>query len=118
MKITKPVGAIADLKELEYISALHQTGKNLRTDGSIRADDVAKFLMSRYGIKVTDDEVTETIAKGFGGGGLSEEDGDTIDVRAHCFSYRTGYALFIHGFIHSQFFSFHTPSSPSNSLLK
>mmetsp|Transcript_21580 Transcript_21580/g.38070 ORF Transcript_21580/g.38070 Transcript_21580/m.38070 type:complete len:1026 (-) Transcript_21580:193-3270(-) len=80
MKITKPVGAIADLKELEYISALHQTGKNLRTDASIRADDIAKFLMSRYGIKVTEDEVTETIAKGFGGGGLSEDDGDTIDL--------------------------------------
>ena len=80
MKYTKPVGATADLRELEYISALHQTGKTLRRDGSIKTDDIAKFLMSRYGIKVTEEEVTETIAKGFGGGDLSEEDGDTLDL--------------------------------------
>ena len=36
--------------------------------------------MSRYGIKVTDEEVSQTIAKGFGGGGLSEEDGNTLDL--------------------------------------
>lgn len=36
--------------------------------------------MSRYGIKVTDTEVSQTIAKGFGGGGLSEEDGNTLDL--------------------------------------
>ena len=80
MKYTKPVGATADLRELEYISALHQTGKTLRRDGSIKTDDIAKFLMSRYGIKVTEEEVTETIAKGFGGGDVSEEDGDTLDL--------------------------------------
>ena len=32
---TKPCGAFADVKELEYISALHQSGKQLRKDGSI-----------------------------------------------------------------------------------
>ena len=31
----RPVGAEADVKELEYISALHQTGDVLREDGSI-----------------------------------------------------------------------------------
>jgi hypothetical protein len=30
-----PVGAQADLKELEYISAIHQTAKFIRKDGSI-----------------------------------------------------------------------------------
>ena len=35
-KQTTPCGAFADVKELEYISALHQTGKiGLRKDGSI-----------------------------------------------------------------------------------
>ena len=35
-KQTIPCGAFADVKELEYISALHQTGKiGLRKDGSI-----------------------------------------------------------------------------------
>ena len=80
MKFSKPVGATADLRELEYISALHQTSKSLRRDGSIKPTDITKFLMSRYGIRVTNEEVSQTIAKGFGGGGLSEEDGDTLDL--------------------------------------
>jgi hypothetical protein len=32
----RPVGASADVKELEYISALHQTAETVRTDGSIK----------------------------------------------------------------------------------
>ena len=80
MKFTKPVGATADLREIEYISALHQTSKTLRRDGSIDASDITKFLMSRYGIDASEEEVTETISKGFGGGGLSEDDGDTLDL--------------------------------------
>lgn len=80
MKVVKPAGAKADLHELEYISALHQTGKELRKDGSIKADDISKFLMSRYGIKVTEEEVSDTISKGFGGGGLSSDDGDSLDL--------------------------------------
>lgn len=31
----KPIGAHADLRELEYVSALHQTGAKLRRDGSV-----------------------------------------------------------------------------------
>lgn len=31
----RPIGASADASELEYISALHQTDKELREDGSI-----------------------------------------------------------------------------------
>lgn len=80
MKFTKPKGAVADLRELEYIASLHQTGSTIRRDGSIRTDDIAKFLISRYGIKVTETEVAESIAKGFGGGGISEDDGDTLDL--------------------------------------
>jgi hypothetical protein len=30
------IGAAADVKELEYISALHQTGRQVRKDGSIK----------------------------------------------------------------------------------
>jgi hypothetical protein len=32
----RPVGASADVKELEYISSLHQTAEKVRTDGSIK----------------------------------------------------------------------------------
>lgn len=38
------------------------------------------FLVSRYGIVVSEDEVTETIMKGFGGGGISEADGNLMDL--------------------------------------
>eukprot|EP00581_Thalassiosira_minuscula_P000876 CAMPEP_0183743918 /NCGR_PEP_ID=MMETSP0737-20130205/65465_1 /TAXON_ID=385413 /ORGANISM="Thalassiosira miniscula, Strain CCMP1093" /LENGTH=1005 /DNA_ID=CAMNT_0025979549 /DNA_START=161 /DNA_END=3178 /DNA_ORIENTATION=- len=80
MKYTKPAGAVADLRELEYISALHQTCAELRQDGSIRTEDISKFLLSRFGIRATDEELSDTIAKGFSGGGVSEEDGDTLDL--------------------------------------
>lgn len=80
MKFIKPKGSTADLRELEYISALHQTGPALRKDGSIRADDISLFLMSRYGIVASREEVSGTISKGFGGGGISESDGDTMDL--------------------------------------
>jgi len=36
----RPVGVQADAKEIEYISALHQTGALLRPDGSIRDEDI------------------------------------------------------------------------------
>jgi hypothetical protein len=32
----RPVGAATDVKELEYVSFLHQSGTQLRQDGSIR----------------------------------------------------------------------------------
>lgn len=32
----RPVGAAGDVKELEYVSAIHQTGPDIRRDGSIR----------------------------------------------------------------------------------
>lgn len=80
MKFTKPIGSTADLREIEYISALHQTGVKLRNDGTITSADIKMFLMSRYGIDVSEEEVKEGIMKGFGGGGISEEDGDTMDL--------------------------------------
>ena len=80
MRFTKPKGATADLREIEYISALHQTGETLRKDGTINAADISLFLMSRYGIDVTADEVSNTISKGFGGGGISESDGNLMDL--------------------------------------
>mmetsp|Transcript_10470 Transcript_10470/g.19711 ORF Transcript_10470/g.19711 Transcript_10470/m.19711 type:complete len:347 (+) Transcript_10470:87-1127(+) len=81
MNFERPVGAVADVRELEYISALHQTGfLELRKEGSISATDVVHFLSSRYGIRVTEHEVRETIFKDFGGGGISSKDGENIDL--------------------------------------
>mmetsp|Transcript_13239 Transcript_13239/g.19834 ORF Transcript_13239/g.19834 Transcript_13239/m.19834 type:complete len:119 (+) Transcript_13239:61-417(+) len=63
----RPCGAAADINELEYISALHQTGKDeLREDGSIQACDIVAFLMSRHGIEITEEEVLDKIISTFG----------------------------------------------------
>lgn len=63
---TKPYGAYADVKELEYISALHQTSTPLRNDGSIIDEDVRMFLMSRYGIRVSILDIRNQIFGTFG----------------------------------------------------
>jgi hypothetical protein len=63
---TKPCGAYADVKELEYISALHQTSTPIRKDGSIIDEDVRMFLMSRYGIRVSLLDVRNRIFGTFG----------------------------------------------------
>ena len=70
----RPCGAVADVKELEYISALMQTGKNhLREDGSIAACDIVAFLMSRHGIKVSELEVIQKILCTFGDSVVDEQ---------------------------------------------
>jgi hypothetical protein len=76
----RPIGAAADIKELEYISALHQTDHDEENDdnagwlnASIEATDVQKFLLSRYGINVTKDDVLQYIFSDLGGGDLDLE---------------------------------------------
>lgn len=72
----RPIGAAADVAELEYISALMQTQMpNLRLDGSIREEDIVLFLSSRYGIKVSPGEIRKVVMKGLGGG-----DGDDVCI--------------------------------------
>jgi hypothetical protein len=74
----RPIGASADLKELEYISALHQTSPNgVRKDASITATDIRIFMRSRYGIIVEEEEVRKTVLSGLGGG---ESDLEIIDL--------------------------------------
>jgi hypothetical protein len=81
IRFERPIGASADLKELEYISALHQTCPNqVRQDGSIDASDVRLFLRSRYGILVEEEEVRKTVILGLGGGDSEEEIIDLMEV--------------------------------------
>jgi len=75
----RPIGSAADAAELEYISALMQTKVgHLRLDGSIRSEDIVLFLSSRYGIRVSSEEVRKTIMTGMGGGG--DRDNACIDL--------------------------------------
>jgi len=63
MSFLRPSGAAADAAEIEYVSALHQTGDDLRRDGSIRAEDIARYLVSRHGIKVDPDYAERRIIR-------------------------------------------------------
>jgi hypothetical protein len=45
-------GAVRDVKELEYISALLQAGSTIRPDGTITAGCMVTFLRSRHGLVV------------------------------------------------------------------
>ena len=62
----RPIGAAADVRELEYISALHQTSSVLHTDGTVSAQDVLYFLRSRYGLHITSDDAMD-IVRGLAG---------------------------------------------------
>lgn len=54
MKFVKPVGATADLREMEYISALHQTGNEIRRDGSIHGES-ARQRSCCFGVNTYDE---------------------------------------------------------------
>lgn len=61
----RPIGATRDVAELEYISALAQTAKRtVRPDGSLRDADIRLFLSSRYGIRLSEEEVRATVLRG------------------------------------------------------
>ena len=63
----QPIGPKADLAELEFIAALHQTCfPDLRKDCSISSADVLLFLRSRYGLKLDQDRAFDIIL-GLGG---------------------------------------------------
>jgi hypothetical protein len=38
--LVRPIGSAVDAKELEYVAALHQTGNELRLDGSIQGKNL------------------------------------------------------------------------------
>ena len=67
---------LADEKELEYVSALLQTGDDLRVDGSIRPRDVQLFLLSRYGIQVEPERITELIFQDLAGALTDVKEGE------------------------------------------
>jgi hypothetical protein len=68
----RSVGASADVKELEYIAALHQTCFPDRSNGSISSRDVQALLTSRYGLMLSHKECIEIVRAL--GGGLSQEE--------------------------------------------
>ena len=78
----RPVGARPGTNEIKYICALHQSGENIRSDGSINSEDIQVYLLSRFGIKVTLDEVQTIIMDGMGGSSNDDEVLDLMEVTA------------------------------------
>ena len=78
LSFDRPTGAPADVAELEYVSALHQTAlPHARANGSIDANDVRYYLRSRFGVEVTVETVRNQILHGLGG---SNKPGEVIDL--------------------------------------
>lgn len=68
VEFDRPVGACADVAELEYISALMQTEKLfLRQEGSLTARDIHYFLKSRHGLEVPVEQIEKEIMVELGG---------------------------------------------------
>ena len=66
------VGPVADVKELEYVSALHQTCMpNVREDGTVSSKDVITFLQSRVGL-IVPPQHGKRIVRGLGGGSVDD----------------------------------------------
>jgi len=64
----RPVGAAADLSELEYVSALLQTNEDsLRTDGSLTAKDLHLYLRSRHAIDCPVEDVEKYLIEELAG---------------------------------------------------
>jgi hypothetical protein len=62
----RPVGAGADVSELEFVSALMQTDvKRMRTDASLDETDVSLYLASRYGVKMSPEQVSKLLLPSF-----------------------------------------------------
>jgi len=80
LEFERPVGAHADVMELEYIAALHQTDDTDQEGwlkASIQASDVKHYLLSRHGIVATEEIIRELIFSGLAGGDSAD---DLIDI--------------------------------------
>jgi hypothetical protein len=67
------VGASADVKELEYIAALHQTCMPLlRENGTVSSVDICRFLKSRTSLNVPHEHGIR-IVRGIGGGVVGDD---------------------------------------------
>jgi hypothetical protein len=93
-QFTRMLGAPADVKELEYISALHQTCvPDTRANGTVSSLDVQSLLSSRYGLMLSHQECI-SIVRGLGGGWSPEE-----MINIHGNESIKGYGTVVHTFL-------------------
>lgn len=74
MSFKRVTGALSDVRELEYIAALHQTClPDTRANGTVSSLDIQRFLASRYGLhQITHGQHTIPLIRSLGGGTSQE----------------------------------------------
>jgi len=82
LRFKRPVGAAVDIKEVEYIIALHQTSSETRSNGTVSSQDIKALLKSRYSLDISHDQAIEVI-KSLGGGGYDREEPEEEDEGAN-----------------------------------
>mgnify|MGYP000063311636 CR=1 FL=1 len=84
----RTVGPKADVQELEYICALHQTcSPKTRSSGTISSIDIQRYLLSRHALCVHHSQARD-IVRGLGGGGGVEDSLPLAQSAAHQWSVR------------------------------
>lgn len=87
LEFPRPVGAAADVRELEYVMALQQTCDQLRERPLISSLDILRLLTSRYGLQpeqLTHEQTKNIIMRLSGGrtaGVVKEEEEDDDEVQ-------------------------------------
>ena len=61
IRFRRRVGAAADISELEYVVALHQTSDVLRENATISSRDVMRMLQSRYWLRISHEQAIELV---------------------------------------------------------
>lgn len=72
IRFQRRVGAAADVAELEYVIALHQTCPSTRANATVSSRDVQRLLLSRYGLKISHDKAIRLV-RSLGGGETTAE---------------------------------------------
>ena len=73
LEFDKPIGADADVSELEYIIALHQTSLQTRANATVSSQDIVALLKSRYGVTISHAQAIRVVRALGGGDTLVEQ---------------------------------------------
>ena len=73
LEFERPVGADADVKELEYVIALHQTSEKTRPNATVSSQDIVALLKSRYDLTISHQDAIQVVRALGGGDNIVDE---------------------------------------------
>lgn len=82
IRFKRRVGAAADVAELEYCIALHQTCPETRRNATVSSRDVRNLLTSRYGLSITHHQAIGLVRCLSGGGATKAPEPEIRKKRA------------------------------------